>query len=64
MFAIGGGFSSLGSDVVKQADSLRELRNQVTAFFFAFGFFFAVAMNGGRVRSFACGGDIHPTQGG
>ena len=60
MFAIGGVFSSLGSDVVKQADSLRDLGHQVTVFFLLF--FFAVTMNGGRVRSFVCGGEIQPTQ--
>ena len=40
MFAIGVGFSSLGNDVVKQANSLRELGNQVTVFFFFTSVFF------------------------
>ena len=44
VFDIGVGFSSLGSDVVKQADSLRELGNLVTVFF-SLCFLFAVTMN-------------------
>ena len=44
VFAIGIGFSSLGNDVVKQANSLRELGNQVTVFFFTSVFFLAVTI--------------------
>ena len=58
MFAIGICFSSLGNDVVKQANSLRELGNQVTTvFFFPPVFFFGGNHNGGRVDHVVRGGE-------